>query len=161
MLRRALPFVLVLGCSHPRPSAPPPPPPPPTTQLTLHLDPLRFKAGATLTIELVIDSGYSCRKEYPLPELPPTSPTAPPAPSPAPCPAMPPDVHEQHAAPVAGVVTIASAELTLGRDFTVIVTGPAAAGCDLVRGYARGAATGAAIDVPALELVVIPQPCPA
>ena len=63
MLRRALPFVLVLGCSHPRPSAPLPPPPPPTTQLTLHLDPLRFKAGATLTIELVIDSGYSCGKE--------------------------------------------------------------------------------------------------
>ena len=157
MLRRALPFVLVLGCSHPRPSAPPPPPPPPAAQLTIHVDPSRFKADATLTIELVIDSGYSCGKHYPLLELP----TAPTAPSPAPCPAMPPDIREQHAAPIAAVVTIASTQLTLGRDFTVIVTGPAATGCDLVRGTARGAMTGAAIDVPPLELVTIPQACPA
>ncbi len=46
-------------------------------------------------------------------------------------------------------------------DLTVIVTGPAAEGCDLLRGTARGIATGGAVEVPALELVAIPQPCPA
>lgn len=163
MLRRALPFVLVLGCSHPRPSAPPPPP---TPQLTIHIDPSRFKADATLTIELVIGSGYSCSKHYPMPELPPLPPTEPApilSPAPSPCMAPPPDLHEQYAEPVAGrsAIVIASGQLVFGRDFTVIVTGPAAAGCDLVRGTARGAMTGAAIDVPPLELVTIPQACPA
>lgn len=155
MLRRVLPLALLFGCSHPRPSAPPPPP---TPQLTIPIDPLRFKADATLTIELVIGSGYSCSKHY----LP-ASPESMPSPAPAPCMAPPPDLHEQYTEPVAGrsAIVIASGQLIVGRDFNVIVTGPAAEGCDLVRGYSRGVATGGAVEVPALELVTIPQACPA
>lgn len=152
MLRRVLPLALLLGCSHPRPASAPPPPPPAGPQVTIHVDPLRFKADATLTIELVIDSGYSCGKYDAMLGA-----------SPAPCPAPPPDIHEQFAEPLAGrhVITIGSAALTPGRTFSVIVTGPAAAGCDLLRGWARGAVSGATSDVPPLELVAIPQPCPA
>lgn len=158
MLRRVLPLALLIGCGHALPAPAPPPPPPGTPQITIHVDPLRFKADATLTIELVIDSGYSCGKHYPM------ATTAPePTPSPAPCPAPPPDIHEQFAEPLAGrhVIAIGSAALTPGRTFTVIVTGPAAAGCDLLRGWARGAVSGATSDVPPVELVAIPQPCPA
>ncbi len=131
---------------------------PPWPQVIIHIDPQRFKADATLTIELVIDSGYSCSKQYPL-AMPPVEVT----PSPAPCMAPPPDIREQYAEPVAGrsAIAIASAQLTFGRTFMVIVTGPAAEGCDLVRGYTRGDATGGPVEVPPLELVAIPQPCPA
>ncbi|MBK7076463.1 MAG: hypothetical protein IPH44_29645 [Myxococcales bacterium] len=155
MLRRVLPLALLVGCSHPRPA---PAPTPPSPQVTIHLDPLRFKPDATLTIELVIGSGYSCSKRYPMPMTEPA-----PTPSPAPCMAPPPPFHEQYAERVAGrsAIVIASGQLMLGRDFTVIVTGPAAEGCDLLRGTARGIATGGAVEVPALELVAIPQPCPA
>lgn len=157
MLRRVLPLALLIGCSHPRP-APAPPPPPASPQVTIHVDALGFRADATLTIELVIDSGYSCSKHYPI-AMPPLEPT----PSPAPCPAPPPDIHEQFTEPLAGrdVITIGSAALAPGRTFSVIVTGPAATGCDLLRGWARSTVSGATSDVPPLAMVAIPQPCPA
>ena len=156
MLRCVLPLALLIGCSHPRPAQPPPPPA--SLQVTIPVDPLRFKADATLTIELVIDNGYSCSKRYPMP-----TPESAPTPSPAPCMAPPPNVHERYAEPVAGrtAIVIASEQLILGRAFTVIVTGPAAEGCDLVRGWARGTVNGATSDVPPLAMVAIPQPCPA
>jgi hypothetical protein len=153
MLRRVLPLALVLGCRQPpMRTCTLPPPSIVSPQVTIRVDPLRFKADATLTIELVIDSGYRCTKYDGML-----------GPSPAPCPAPPPDIHEQYAEPVAGrrAIVIASGQLIFGRGFTVIVTGPAAEGCDLLRGTARGEATGGAVEAPPLEQVTIPQPCPA